>query len=222
MVRRINLLPERTASAAGAVLAWAGLGLQFGLMLGHHPDVPTGEAIVRFFSFFTILTNMLAALSFTLPLLAPASRPGRFFSGASARGAIAVYIVIVAVTYSLLLRHLFHLQGWARLADELVHDIVPVFYVGHWLLFAPKSGLRWKDAVNWLLYPLAYMVYTLLRGAFAGWYPYPFVNVIELGYQRVLLHAAIFVIVFFGLGLLVVAIGRSRDTSLAPVSEKAE
>jgi hypothetical protein len=206
--------------AVGAVLSWAGLGLQFALMLQNHVDISTGEAVMRFFSFFTILTNILVALGFTFPLVTPSSFAGRFFAAASARGATAVYIVIVSVTYSLLLRHLFHLQGLGKLADELVHDVVPVFYVVYWFLFAPKSSLRWKDAVHWLLCPLAYMLYTLLHGLVSGWYPYPFVGVNALGYPRVLIHAVVFIAIFFGLGLLIVAIGRwQSDTAIAALEE---
>jgi hypothetical protein len=41
----------------------------------------------------------------------------------------------------------------------------------------------------WLVYPLAWFVYTLARGAIVDWYPYPFVDVSELGYQAVLARA---------------------------------
>jgi hypothetical protein len=212
---------EIIAMAVGAIIVWFGLGLQFGLMLSNHPNTSTGEAIVRFFSFFTILTNIIVALGFTFPLLIPRSAMGTFFAGAAARGATAVYIVTVGVTYSILLRHLYHLQGWAKLADMIVHDVVPLFYFGYWLLFALKYGLRWKDAAIWLIYPLAYLVYTLVRGAFYGWYPYPFIDVTTLGYKQVLINAAALTVAAFTLGLLVVAIARWSSGS-ATATQAAE
>ena len=194
--------------AAGALIGWVGVGIEFVMILQHHADTSTAEAIVRFFSFFTILINLLVAMGFTAPLLAPESNWGSYFQKASVRGGTAVYIVMVGATYALLLRHLYHPQGLAKFADVLVHDVAPLFYVAYWLLFASKTALRWKDAATWLLFPLAYLVYTLIRGAFFNWYPYPFVDVNTLGYARVFINAAVFIVIFLSLGLLIVAIGR--------------
>jgi len=46
-----------------------------------------------------------------------------------------------------------------------------------------------------LLWPVAWITYTLLHGAFSNWYPYPFVDVITHGYARVLLNGALVVVV---------------------------
>jgi hypothetical protein len=51
-------------------------------------------------------------------------------------------------------------------------------------------------------------VYTLALGAVSGLYPYPFVDVQVLGYGGVLARSAGFLLVFLGMGLLVVAVGR--------------
>ena len=61
---------------------------------------------------------------------------------------------------------------------------------------------------GWLVYPGVYLVYILTRGAVTGLYPYPFVDVNVLGYAGVLAHAAVFLLVFLAMGLLVVAVGR--------------
>jgi hypothetical protein len=78
----------------------------------------------------------------------------------------------------------------------------------YWLLFAPRAGLGWKDAVTWLTYPGVYLVYILARGAVSGLYPYPFVDVNVLGYGGVLARAAVLLLVILGMGLLVAAVGR--------------
>jgi hypothetical protein len=78
----------------------------------------------------------------------------------------------------------------------------------YWLLFAPRAGLSWKDSVTWLIYPGVYLVYVLARGAVSGLYPYPFVDVNVLGYGGVLARSGLLMLVFLGMGLLVVAIGR--------------
>ena len=129
---------------------------------------------------------------------------------ASVQASAAVYIAIVGLVYQLLLRHLWNPQGAQWVADVLLHSIIPVGYVVYWLLFAPRAGLGWKDAVTWLTYPGVYLVYILARGAVSGLYPYPFVDVNVLGYGGVLARAAVLLRVFLGMGVLVVAVGRWR------------
>jgi hypothetical protein len=102
-------------------------------------------------------------------------------------------------------------QGAQKAADIVLHDLVPVIYVAYWLIFIPKSSLRWKDVFYWLFYPLGYFDYSLIRGAAMGWYPYPFIDASRLGYARVLANAALLVCSFLAVALLAVAIGRWMD-----------
>jgi hypothetical protein len=209
---------EQLAMSFGALIGITGIALQFYYML-QVPDISRIEAVVRFFSFFTILTNLLVTFGYCFPLLLPESRSGRWFAGASARGATLVYIVVVGAVYNLLLRQLYHPVGWAKVADVLVHDAAPIFYIIFWVAFAAKSGLRWMDAAHWLLYPLAYLAYTLARGAIVHFYPYPFVDVMALGYLRVLVNAAGLTVLFWVLGLIVVMIARITTAMVAQTSQ---
>jgi hypothetical protein len=196
--------------AAIAVVTWFALALQFYLMI-IQAQVQSAERVrltVNYFSFFTILTNLLVALGLTLSLTTPQSRLGSFFSRPVAASATVVYIAIVGITYSLVLRSLWSPQGAQKIADILLHDLVPVMYVAYWLIFVPKNSLRWKDTLFWLPYPLVYFGYSLIRGAAIGWYPYPFIDASKLGYSRVLANAAMLVCAFLAVALLVVAIGR--------------
>jgi hypothetical protein len=216
--RKVPTPAEKIALATGALIGWLGVALQFYVLMQNHAGISTSEAVVRFFSFFTILTNLFVAAGYTFPLLAPASAPGRYFASASARGSAAVYIVVVGVVYTLLLSQLYHPHGWAKFADILVHDVAPIFYVVYWFIFASKEDLRWKDAAAWLAYPLAYLLWTLLRGALVSYYPYPFMNVTTLGYPRVFFNAAILTIVFWALGFIVILIARV----MTPVSTSVQ
>ena len=199
----------RIYAVAGALVGWFALALQLYLVLVQsRPGLAMLGAVITYFSFFTILTNLLVALVFSAIAL---RRPGgrvQFLSSPSVQAATTVYIVIVGVVYQLLLRQLWNPQGAAWVADFLLHSVVPAGYVLYWLLFAPRTGLRWKDAVQWLAYPGVYVVYVLVRGAVSGFYPYPFVDVKVLGYGRVSANAAVLMLVFLGMGLLVVAVAR--------------
>jgi hypothetical protein len=199
----------RIYAALGALLGWFALALQLYLMLVRSPSpgAMLGEAII-FFSFFTILTNILVALVFSAATFVSTAGWGRFFCRPQVQAATAVYITIVGICYHLLLRQLWNPQGAQLLADMLLHSVMPVAYVLYWFLFASRAGLLWKDAVVWLLYPGLYLVYSLARGAVTGIYPYPFIDVNLLGYGGVLVRALGFLLVFLGTGLLAVGVGR--------------
>jgi len=195
----------RIYAAVGALLGWFALALQLYLMLVQSPAPERLGTVITFFSFFTILTNILTASVFT----AVAKHGwGKWLCRPSVQAATAVYIAIVGMVYQLLLRQLWNPQGAQWVADVLLHSIAPVGYVVYWLLFAPRAGLSWKDSVTWLIYPGVYLVYVLARGAVSGLYPYPFVDVNVLGYGGVLARSGLLMLVFLGMGLLVVAVGR--------------
>jgi hypothetical protein len=200
----------RLYALLAASLGWFTLFLQLYLILHQAaPGVlPAAAAIISYFSFFTIVTNFMVAFVLTFSFLGSLSSWGTFLSSPTAQTAVAVYITVVGATYSLLLRELWNPQGGQKVADLLLHDGMPVIYVIFWFFFVRKSGLRWQDAIWWLAYPAIYLGYLLVRGAFFGLYPYPFMDVGAIGYPRMLLNAALFLLVFLGLGLLAVAMGR--------------
>jgi len=80
------------------------------------------------------------------------------------------------------------------------------------LIFVPKAKLRWRVVLGWLVYPLAYMIFAVVRGSLVGRYPYPFLDAGTLGYLRVLSNAAMLLCGFLTVSLIVVAVSRSMAT----------
>jgi hypothetical protein len=97
--------------------------------------------------FFTILTNLLIAVGTTFTFFTPKSPAGQFFSRPEIQTDTAIYIAVVGIVYSLVLPELWNPEGVQRLADLMLHDLVPLLYVACWFIFVPKSGLRWKHAL---------------------------------------------------------------------------
>lgn len=193
-----------------AVIAWFTLILQLIIMINTAPanHLTTLQATGRFFAYFTILTNLLVAINLSSILIIPQSPIGIFFSRSSVAAATAVYILIVGIIYNILLRPLWKPEGWQKIADESLHVIVPLLYILYWFFYASKKELRWKNIFQWLIYPVLYLLYMLLRGAIEGFYPYPFLNAKELGYGQLLLNTGGMLIVFVIIGGIFVAIGR--------------
>ena len=57
------------------------------------------------------------------------------------------------------------------------------------LWVVPARVLCWRDVPWLLLYPLVYLVYVFARGEMVGLYPYPFIDVLVLGYGAALLNS---------------------------------
>lgn len=193
-----------------ATLAWAALALQFLLTTGRGLLRGLGlvGSVAVFLDYFTILTNILAALALSAPAVWPRSRLAAILGRPAVLGAIVTYIAVVGIIYSLLLQHLRPASGPWLWADVALHDIAPVLFVIYWLLFAPKGWLRWKHAVFWLAYPACYVAYAFLRAGMTGRYPYHFIDVAAVGWPRVVVNMAVLLIGFLAVGLVFVAIDR--------------
>ena len=124
------------------------------------------------------------------------------------------------LTYAVLLSGVYHPEGITLIAIVLQHYLVPPAYFVFWLLFVPKGALPVREAAIWLVYPIAYTAYSLVRGALIGWYPYPFLDAGVLGYGAVLQTAALMILGFSLVGLLLIAVDRAiswrRRSVIAP------
>jgi len=197
----------RYIALLGALTGWFALITQLVLQINNR-EVSIPETICRFFAFFTIDTNILAALCFTFIFLQKNSRLGTFFSKASTITAITVYITIVGIVYNVVLRSEWDPKGMQKLVDELLHSVIPALFIIFWLIFVPIEQLKWKNAFPWLIYPILYMAYGLGFGAISSFYPYPFVNVNKLGYNKALTNAGTILLVIFLLSLALIATGK--------------
>jgi hypothetical protein len=118
-------------------------------------------SVANFFSFFTVQSNLLAAT-----------------------------VLLVAAVRGRSGRDLAPLDMW-RGAAALVHYLMPVVVVADWILAPPRRRIRFGRALLWLVYPVGYLVYSLVRGALVGWYPYPFLDPTRgAGYGGVAVAAA--------------------------------
>lgn len=159
--------------AAVAVQFWHGL---------ERPEFSTAN----FFHFFTIESNILAAMIFVIAGLGVLAGKKASDGFARLRGAATVYMVVTGIVYVLLLSGLEEsLQTPIPWINTVLHYVMPVAVLADWLLVPPKRRIAFGRAAVWLIFPLAYGVYSLVRGHITDWYPYPFLNPAEQGYGGV-------------------------------------
>jgi hypothetical protein len=206
----------RAYRAAFAFLTLIAIGYQLWLRTG----VP-GFNPVNFFSFFTVQSNLYgAAVLLWGATLDPSRRPP--LAVALIRGAAVLYLSVTFVVFALLLSDLQEqLQMTVPWVDTVLHRIMPLAVLADWLIDPPHVPIPFQWGLIWLLYPIVWLAYALVRGALVGWYPYPFLDPRQSGgYSGVALTClgiAAGALLFTGLVVLIARLRRaaSRTSILA-------
>jgi hypothetical protein len=136
--------------------------------------VQSGNSGVNFFSYFTILTNLLVAIVLVASAINLIRRKPPTETDDIIRGSATGSIAIVGIVFGLLLSQMD--SGMIPWTNFVAHYLMPVIMVLDWLLHPPRSKLLLKHIWLWLIYPLAYLIYSLIRGAATNWYPYWFID----------------------------------------------
>jgi len=166
------------------------------------------ETVIRFFSFFTILTNTLVAIYFTLVSIAknqeskPINIPGILT-------AITVYIIIVGLVYQLVLRQVWDPQGLQMIVDELLHTVIPILVIIFWSIYERTKSINYSQILKWAIYPLTYLLYVLILGSFSNFYPYPFIDVATIGMTKTLLNSTVLLLIFLMISAFLLMVGKS-------------
>ncbi len=174
---------------------------------------------IDYFSFFSVQSDLYAAS--VLGILAIVG-----FRGESAthltfwRGAAALYLTLAGTVYFVLLQgHRESLFTPSGITNGILHYVVPAALLADWYVF-PKERIRFRQALLWLVYPLLYVLYSLVRGNRIGWYPYPFLNPTLGGYLPIL--ATCLVMAAAMTGFIALLTHHSRRSSTRPVGTTAE
>ncbi len=156
---------------------------------------------VSYFSYFTIDSNLIAV---AVLLLGAAGWKGVAPSTETLlRGAAVVYMSVTGIVFTLLLSNT-DVDTAIPWVNTVVHELMPLVIVADWLLDPPADRLTVRRGLLWLAFPLAWIVYTLIRGALVGRYPYPFLDPANGGYPTVLVYClAILVLMTIVCGLAV-------------------
>ncbi len=199
----MTTLPPKTRLAAALIALCAALGVAAGSWAVHGRTGSARAAAWIMAAYFTNVTGLLVTIVFAGIALAR-----RRFAASWLVAGTALAALLVGIVQRLLLQGLERRHGGDLVADILLHQVVPVLVPLFWLALVPKGRLRWRDPPLWACYPLVYLAYTLLRGAFEARYPYPFLDVGRIGWRAVLTYAAGIAAAFLAVGWGLVALDR--------------
>ncbi len=198
MSQRQAVSPPRLWFGLTAAIVILGLVLQI-ILVARDDSGFFATALSRSFNllfFFTILSNIMVAVSCLLLFLNPEGCPRGF---RLLRLCSLVGIAVTGVVYHGVLAQLVDPHGWDWLADFILHTVSPVMAVLGWFIFGPR-GLTSRRVVGLtVIFPAAYGAVTLIRGPIVDWYPYPFLDPRDKGHDHVALNAVIVAVLFVSL-----------------------
>ncbi|CAM5722971.1 Pr6Pr family membrane protein [Streptomyces pseudogriseolus] len=178
----------------------------------------------RVLSYFVIQSTVLLALV----TLASARRAwtARHPLPGAVTGAALLYVVVASLVHHIALADAAPAYAmtagsgggaaWLEpVAGHLLHTVLPVAALLDWLVLTPPARMHLRQATTWLLYPLAYLAFTLTRGELlpgstAARYLYPFLDVARHGYRSVLANALLVGLAIYAVAVLLVALDHTR------------
>lgn len=191
--------------AAGALMLQLVLVIQGNAVLDETSKPDLATRLVRYASYLTIWSNALVAWS-ALTLALGRDRDTRLWR------ALRLNAVVICfgggLVHFFFLRPILDLSGADLVADRLLHIVVPVLAVTGWVLYGPRDRVSGDDLLPFLRLPVFWLLYTLVRGSFVDWYPYPFIDVDELGYGVVLMNSVAVALLMFGLAYVALKVDR--------------
>ncbi|MFD8568693.1 Pr6Pr family membrane protein [Streptomyces sp. NPDC057694] len=214
------VVPVRRRPVAAAFRFLIALAALTGIVI----DLTISDSALRVLSYFTIQSNILVAV--VLALSAARAWSARPPLPPLVTGGTLLFICITGLVYHFVLANSSSgfsmtddpdhvMTGWRTVSNQLLHTVTPLAVVLDWLLLTRPGLLRPRHAALWLLYPLAYFGFALIRGAIMtpgtpARYPYPFLDVDAHGYPGVLTNAVVFGLAFYLLALALVALDHLR------------
>lgn len=169
--------------------------------------IGVGTRLWRLFSFFTIQSNLIV-LAVAVGLVLRPTRDGSVWRVVRLDSLLG--IVITGLVFAIVLAPQVHLTGAALAATIGFHYISPWATLAAWLVLGPRPRLTWQAVAYAFAWPIAWLIYIFVQGAFTNWYPYPFLDATDLGLPTALRNAT-FVLI---LGLALAAAFKALDTKL--------
>jgi hypothetical protein len=152
---------------------------------------------INFFSYFSTLSNIMAALVMTSAAFQKGGR--RFWlTKPFAATAVALYIGVTGLPF--IIESAWSGFGLQNIADFRLHYVMPSLYLIFWALFVPEGKLRVRDVLLWLIVPLVFAILALVHGWFTGFYPLLFLDLRVWSFPHVLASMGLMLVVLLTLG----------------------
>ncbi|GAC1619484.1 MAG: hypothetical protein NVS4B11_10840 [Ktedonobacteraceae bacterium] len=186
-------------------LGWAVLGIVALVLQGIATEMTRPgyfthlSLFVNFFSYFTILTNLFLTIWFVLAFRSRQMGQARWWGDQpEIKGALLVAGTVTILVYWTLLVDIPIPTVTGEIANFLLHLLVPLGLWIDWLIVGDPMTKSYGVMLRaWLIFPLVFVIYTEVRGPFAHWYPYFFLDPQAVGGTGTLIVSIIGMMLLF-------------------------
>lgn len=132
----------------------------------------------EYFAYFTIQTSLMDVVVLGVGAWLAFSRSHDTKLFTIVRVCIVGFAVVTCVVYNVLLRGVPGEVGyvWPVWPNEVLHVWAPILLVLDWLVAPGRYVIRLRASLWVLIYPLAWVAFSIVRGLLTGWWPYPFLD----------------------------------------------
>ncbi len=150
-------------------------------------------SMFHFFSFYTNWVNILLVLIY-VDLFKGFSSLSSQTTGITGLSSI----IMVMIVYHFLLSATHHPEGVDKITNIIKHYITPVIFTLFWITNKHIGDLKWRDIYKAIFFPMAFLVFTYVKAAITGEYPYDFLNYSLNGFSGVapIITAIVLLILF--------------------------
>lgn len=172
----------------------------------------------EYFSYFTIQSSLINIVVFVVGGWMALRQPVDTVLYTTVRMSTVGFALVTAGVFNLLLRNVPYVGPYEGLLwpNEVIHVVVPTLIVLDWLLSRGRPALPWRALLAAVAFPIAWLGYTLIRGAIADDYPYPFLNPANGGWGSVLAYIGALTGFLVVVAALAIAYSRRRTRAVHP------
>ena len=209
-----------TSTRIVAILRWLGAATILSSVVWQVTDRLAHNLFrpAEYFSYFSIQGTMIAAVMLAYTGWLSWSGTLEKKQVTIARISATTYSIVTALVYNLLLRNVPGEPGyvWPVWPNEVLHVWAPILLVLDWLFAPGRASIRLRASLWVLIYPVAWVAFSIIRGLATGWWPYPFLNPTEPAGWAGVVEYIVGIAVFFLLSAFVfVAIARIWERARA-------
>jgi len=190
-------------------LAWIGIIIRF--IVGVF-DVMGGEDPLSYFgnsfSYYTFQTNLMVAIWLTIAIIRGEQEKRPLIMHPIIHGAICLYITTTFLIFTIFLSASYQPTGLEIISNLLMHYVVPIAFIIEWVISEMQIKYKYQYLFYYAVYPFSYVVYTVIRGFFTGFYPYYFFDLNEISVLSLGINVILFVILFSIIGSIYITINR--------------
>jgi hypothetical protein len=164
--------------------------------------------ISNYFNYFSVQSLLIVDIWLTIALIYTNKDEKLKVLESPVRGAVTLYTTVTFLVFAILIQPTYQPQGLYILTSFITHYLIPIGFIFDWFLTETDVQYKYIFGLYWTIYPLIYLIYTLVRGYFTGFYPYTFLDLNSISIIRLIINITFLIGLFLFLGFLYISINR--------------